>query len=174
MAIMRVAILTISDSVAAGRMGDGSGPALRRECEARGWLITAMEMLPDDEAAIGSRIASICDGCETDVIFTTGGTGLGPRDVTPEATLAVAKRLVPGLAELMRAECCRKNPRAALSRGVVAQRGQNLIVNLPGSPAGAVESFCAVAELLPHAVEVIRGARHEIAGAYSSDESERS
>jgi molybdenum cofactor synthesis domain-containing protein len=171
---MRVAILTISDSVAAGRMSDGSGPALLRECEARGWLVTAMDILPDDEGSIGSLIASLCDGHGTDVIFTTGGTGLGPRDVTPEATQAVAERLVPGLAELMRAEGCKKNPRAALSRGIVAQRGQTLIVNLPGSPAGAVESFRAAAEILPHAVEVTRGARHEMAGAPSSDESKRS
>jgi molybdenum cofactor synthesis domain-containing protein len=171
---MRVAILTISDSVAAGRMSDGSGPALRGECEARGWLIAVMETLPDSETGIGLCIASICDGCEADLIFTAGGTGLGPRDVTPEATLAVAGRIVPGLAELMRAEGYRKNRRAVLSRGVVAQREQTLIVNLPGSPAGAVESFRAVAELLPHALEVIRGARHETAGASSDNESERS
>jgi molybdopterin adenylyltransferase len=170
---MRVAILTISDSVAAARMIDGSGPALRRECEALGWPIAAMEILPDDEAGIGLRIASICDGREVDVIFTTGGTGLGPRDVTPEATVAVAGRLVPGLAELMRAEGRHKNPRAALSRGIVAQRDQTLVVNLPGSPTGAVESFRSVAELLPHAMEVIRGARHEVAGATSGGEHER-
>jgi molybdopterin adenylyltransferase len=132
-----------------------------------------MEILPDNEEIIGPRIASICDQREADVILTTGGTGLGPRDVTPEATLAVAGRLVPGLAELIRAEGWRKNSRAVLSRGIVAQRGQTLIVNLPGSPGGAVESFRAVAQLLPHALEVIRGARHEVAGACSSNEPER-
>jgi molybdenum cofactor synthesis domain-containing protein len=158
---MRVAILTISDSVAAGRMNDSSGPALRRECEGRGWFIAFAEVLPDDAANIASRMISICDAGGADVIFTIGGTGLGPRDVTPEVTLSIAQRVVPGLGELMRAEGYRKNPRAVLSRGIVAQCGQSLIINLPGSPAGAVESFRIAAELLPHALEVMRGARHE-------------
>lgn len=166
---MRVAILTISDSVASGQMKDSSGPALQRECQSRGWPVTSTEIMPDNEGEIRSRIEAICDVQSADVILTTGGTGLGPRDMTPEATQAAAERLVPGLAELMRFEGSRKNPRAALSRGIVAQRGRTLIINLPGSPAGAVESFRAVADILPHAVEVIGGARHDKSEAPSID-----
>jgi molybdopterin adenylyltransferase len=96
-----------------------------------------------------------------DLILTTGGTGLGPRDVTPEATTAVVSRLVPGLAERMRQFGCEKTPKAALSRAVTGLRGMTLIVNLPGSPRGAVESLDAIAELLPHAIAVLHGARHD-------------
>ncbi len=95
------------------------------------------------------------------MILTTGGTGLGPRDVTPEATASVANRLVPGLVERMRQVGAAKNPNAALSRSIAAIRGTTLIVNLPGSPRGAVESLDAIAELLPHAVSVLHGARHD-------------
>ena len=104
---------------------------------------------------------ALADSGKMDLILTTGGTGLGPRDVTPEATITVTNKLVPGLAERMRQVGCEKTPKAALSRAVVGVRGTTLVVNLPGSPRGAVESLDAIADLLPHAVAVLHGARHD-------------
>jgi molybdopterin adenylyltransferase len=150
--------------VSTGKFEDRSGPALKFECQARGWEVVRTAVLPDSEPAIRERLLADCADVSIDIIFTTGGTGLGPRDVTPEATLSAASRLVPGLAELMRRKGGETNPRAALSRGVAALRGATLILNLPGSPEGAIQSFYAVAELLPHAVEIIHGARHDVGG----------
>jgi len=158
---MRVAILTVSDSVSRGQREDVSGPAVRERCEFIGWEVIATDVVPDDLSEIQARLATLADSGQAEVIFTTGGTGLGPRDVTPEATSAVCSRLIPGLAELMRQSGARVNPRALLSRGVVGVRGQTIIVNLPGSPRGAIESFDAVNVLLDHALEVLRGASHE-------------
>ncbi|MBI1749235.1 MAG: MogA/MoaB family molybdenum cofactor biosynthesis protein [Acidobacteria bacterium] len=158
---MRVAILTISDSVFRGERADLSGPALRERCAQRGWQVVAAEIVPDESSTIQAFLIACADSRQADVILTTGGTGLGPRDVTPEATAAVCPRLIPGLGELMRAAGKGSNPHAALSRAVAGVRGQTLIVNLPGSPKGAVESLDAVAALLPHAVDVLRGARHD-------------
>jgi molybdopterin adenylyltransferase len=158
---MRVAILTVSDSVARGRGEDVSGPALAERARELGWEVAAAAVLPDDREAIAAKLAEWIDFGWADLVLTTGGTGLGPRDVTPEATGAAADRLIPGLAERMRQIGAGSNPRAALSRGVAATRGRGLIVNLPGSPRGAIESLDAVAELLPHALEVLRGARHD-------------
>lgn len=158
---MRVSIITISDSVSAGHREDGSGKALAERCRELGWKIVSAAIVPDEESAIRTQISALADPGKSDVILTTGGTGLGPRDVTPEATASVANRLVPGLAERMRQVGAAKNPNAALSRSIAAIRGATLIVNLPGSPRGAVESFDAIAELLPHAVSVVHGARHD-------------
>jgi molybdopterin adenylyltransferase len=157
---MRVAILTVSDSVSRGVREDLSGRAVAARCKELGWEIVSSETLPDDSAAIESFLKSIADARTADVILTTGGTGLGPRDVTPEATMAVAERVIPGLAEHMRAEGLKKTPRAILSRAVAAIRAQSILINLPGSPKGAVESLDAVAPLLPHAIEVVHGAQH--------------
>jgi molybdenum cofactor synthesis domain-containing protein len=118
-------------------------------------------VLPDDRAGIEARLRLLADGGELDLIVTTGGTGIGPRDVTPEATAATCEKLVPGLAETMRAKGLESTPRAVLSRAVVGVRARTMIVNLPGSPKGAVESLDAVAELLPHAVDVLHGVRHD-------------
>ncbi len=158
---MRVAILTISDSVSRGMRRDDSGPAVRARCEACGWQVVATQLVPDEARMIEARLIELADISRPDLILTTGGTGLGPRDVTPEATLAVTSRQVPGLAERMRSHGAKLNPRAALSRAVAAVRNQTLIVNLPGSPRGAVESLDTIADLLPHAVEILRGATHE-------------
>jgi molybdenum cofactor synthesis domain-containing protein len=158
---MRVAILTISDSAARGARRDESGPAVRARCEARGWQVVAAQLLPDEAGMIEARLIELADAVRADLILTTGGTGLGPRDVTPEATLAACSRQVPGLAERMRAVGSQTSPRAVLSRAVAGVRHQTLIVNLPGSPRGAVEAFDAIADLLPHAVEILRGARHD-------------
>ena len=158
---VRVALLTISDSSASGAREDLSGPAVADRCRTLGWQVVSTEILSDDRDALEYRLASLADSAITDVILTTGGTGLGPRDITPEATMAVCEKLVPGLSELMRERRDLATPRSALSRAVAGVRARTLIVNLPGSPRGAVESLDAVAELIPHAVEVMGGARHD-------------
>lgn len=158
---MRVSILTVSDSVSSGKAEDRSGPAVATRCKELGWEIVSATILPDEEKAIEEFLKETADSRDADVILTTGGTGFGPRDVTPEATLAVAERLAPGFAEHMRAEGQKKTKWAILSRAAVAIRGESIIVNLPGSPKGAVESLDAIAELLPHAIAVLHGARHD-------------
>jgi molybdenum cofactor synthesis domain-containing protein len=158
---MRVAILTISDSSSRGERPNLGGPTVRERCLNLGWQIASEAVLPDERAQISERLKQIADSGDVDLIVTTGGTGLGPRDVTPEATSEICDRIVPGLAELMRERGRQSTPRAALSRAVVGTRGATMIVNLPGSPKGAVQSLNAIAELLPHASEVMRGARHD-------------
>jgi len=158
---MRVAVVTISDSVARGERQDRSGPAVAERCRALGWQVVSTEALSDDRPALEKRLASLADSDSIDVVLSTGGTGIGPRDSTPEATAAVCHKLLPGLGELMRQKGSQANPRAVLSRAVAGICKNALIVNLPGSPRGAVESLDAVAELLPHAVEVLRGASHD-------------
>ena len=151
------AVLTISDSVSAGTRADRSGPAVRERLEQLGWIVSVMEAIPDETSAIGARLATLADGGQVSDIFTTGGTGVAPRDVTPEATRAVIDREIPGLGELMRARGRQATPLAVLSRSVAGTRGRVLIVNLPGSPKGAVESLDAIVELVPHVLELLRG-----------------
>lgn len=157
---MRVFVLTVSDSVSGGTAEDRSGPAVAARCRELGWEIVSSEVLADDFSAIESLLRRTADADTADVILTTGGTGFGPRDVTPEATIEIAEKLAPGLAELMRAEGLKKTKMAVLSRAVVAIRKSSVIVNLPGSPKGAVESLDAIADLLPHAIRVVHGAKH--------------
>jgi len=158
---MRVAILTISDSASKGEREDTSGPAVVAFCRGLGWEVTSTLRLPDDPASIREQLRTIADSGRVDVVFTTGGTGIGPRDNTPEATTAVADFIIPGIAEEMRRKGMEKTPTAMLSRAVTAVRGKSIIVNLPGSPKGAVESLESIAHLLPHAVHVLHGARHD-------------
>jgi molybdenum cofactor synthesis domain-containing protein len=158
---MRVAVVTISDSVSSGKYEDRSGPAVTTRCKELGWQIVASTVLRDDRSAIETLLKEMAGAASADVILTTGGTGLGPRDVTPEATMAVSERLIPGFSEHMRSEGAKKVPRAILSRAVAGIRGATIIINLPGSPRGAVESLDAIAELLPHAVAILHGARHD-------------
>jgi molybdopterin adenylyltransferase len=158
---MRVAILTISDSVSRGTHKDTSGPNLRERCAKLGWEVASEAVLPDEPPAIRDRLVSLADSGTTDLILTTGGTGIGPRDSTPEATTEACQKILPGISELMRDEGRKKTPRAALSRAVAGVRGRALIVNLPGSPRSAIESLDAVADLLPHALQVLGGARHD-------------
>jgi molybdopterin adenylyltransferase len=157
---MRVAILTISDSVARGERPDLSGPALVERCRQLGWQVISSLSCSDDPSSVRSQLRTVCDSGHSDVLLTTGGTGLGPRDSTPEATLDVADRTIPGLAEEIRRKGVEKTPTAVLSRGVAVIRQKTIIINLPGSPKGAVESLGAIAHLLPHAIEVLRGAHH--------------
>ena len=158
---MRVAVLTISDSVSRGQREDLSGPALVAFCRGMGWEVTSQLRLPDDPAGIREQLRELADSGRVELILTSGGTGIGPRDNTPEATEAIADRMVPGIAEEMRRKGLEKTPTAVLSRAVTGTRGKTIIVNLPGSPKGAVESLEAVAHLLPHAVKVLHGARHD-------------
>lgn len=158
---MRVAVLTISDSVARGEREDLSGPSVIAVCRGLGWEVTSSLCVADDAANIREQLREWADSGRVDLILTTGGTGIGPRDNTPEATQGVADRVVPGIAEEMRRKGSEQTPTAALSRGIAAVRSKTIIVNLPGSPKGASESLDAVAHLLPHAVHVLHGARHD-------------
>jgi molybdopterin adenylyltransferase len=158
---MKVAVITISDSVARGERHDASGPALVTRCNELGWPVSSTHLVADDVFQIQTVLKRLADDEKMDLILTTGGTGLGPRDVTPEATQAIADRVIPGFAEEMRRKGLEKTPRAILSRSSAAIRDTTLILNLPGSPKGAVESLDAIAALLPHSVEIIHGARHD-------------
>jgi molybdenum cofactor synthesis domain-containing protein len=158
---MRVAVLTVSDSVSRGEREDRSGPAVAERCRALGWQVDSTEALADDRERLETRLIILADSASVDLIITTGGTGIGPHDITPDATASVCKKILPGIGELMRQKGSEKNRRAVLSRGIAGVRNRALIVNLPGSPRGAVESLDTIAELLPHAIEVLRGASHD-------------
>jgi molybdenum cofactor synthesis domain-containing protein len=149
------AVLTISDRSASGERKDESGPAVAAALEQAGFRVIAADILPDESARIEASLIQLCE--TTQLIVTTGGTGIARRDVTPEATRAVADRLVDGIAERMRFEGAKKTPLAALSRGVCAIRRSALILNLPGSPTAAVESLAAALPVLPHALELLAG-----------------
>ena len=152
---IRFGILTLSDRSSRGERADASGPALANLIQAEGWSVVRQALLPDDEPSIRDMLSSWADSREMDVILTTGGTGFSPRDVTPEATRAVIGREAPGLAEAMRAASLKVTPHAMLSRVVTGIRGKTLILNLPGSPKGAVENLQVVLPVLPHAVQLL-------------------
>ena len=152
---IRFGILTLSDRSARGERADSSGPALANLIQAEGWSLVNQSLLPDDESAIREILTNWADGGELDVILTTGGTGFSPRDVTPEATRAVIDREAPGLAEAMRAASLMVTPHAMLSRIVTGIRKKTLIINLPGSPKGAVENLQVITSVIPHAVQLL-------------------
>ena len=154
--MIQAAVLTISDSVTSGTRTDRSGPAVRERLEQLGWKVSVTQTVPDEAPEIAARLAALADSGEVSAIFTTGGTGVAARDVTPEATRTTIDREIPGLAELMRARGRESTPLAVLSRGVAGTRGQVLIVNLPGSPKGAIESLNAIVEVVPHVLELHR------------------
>ena len=150
-------VVTVSDSASRGEREDLSGPAAKETLEKMGCEVKAIQVLPDDLVVIRDGLVRFSDLEEIDLIITTGGTGLAPRDVTPEATAAIIEKEVPGLAELMRSEGMKATPRAALSRAKAGVRKKTLILNLPGSVKGVRESLNAVAPILPHALEVMSG-----------------
>jgi molybdopterin adenylyltransferase len=155
--MINIGVLTISDKGSKGQRADKSGPVIRESVAAMNGRVVKYEVVPDDKETIAARLRDWADSGETDIILTTGGTGLGERDITPEATLAVIEREVPGIAEAMRVKSLEKTPTAMLSRAAAGQRGRCLIVNLPGSPKAVKECLEVIMPALPHAVEIIRG-----------------
>lgn len=158
MASLKIGVLTSSDTRT--EETDTSGKALMALAEERGWTVVAYHLVPDDREAIRAALVEMADADACDVIFTTGGTGLSPRDVVPEVTLEIADREVPGIGEFIRAESLKITNRAMISRGTAAQRGTTLIVNLPGSEKAVRESFGFVEGVLEHAAEMMAGGGH--------------
>jgi molybdenum cofactor synthesis domain-containing protein len=154
-ALKTASVLTISDSSHLGRRQDLSGPAIVRELEAAGFKVVHSSVLPDEKDKISARLIECSE--ITRLVVTTGGTGIAARDVTPEATVAVCERVIDGVAERMRTEGAKQTPLSALSRGICGVRGKALLLNLPGSPAAAVESLQAVIGILPHALDLLDG-----------------
>ena len=152
---LRFGILTVSDRSSRGERPDLSGPALVELVTAQGWKVTRTAILPDDLSDLRATLSAWADKGGLDVILTTGGTGFGLRDVTPEATRLVIERDAPGLAEAMRSQSLKLTPHAMLSRALAGMRGSVLIINLPGSPKAAVENFQVILPVLPHAVELL-------------------
>ena len=162
---MRVAILTISDAGAKGERADTSGDAIAAWAAARGYAIASRRVVPDETGPIVTALAGWADADEADLVLTTGGTGLAPRDVTPEATRAAVQRDAPGIAERIRVLSLQAFPRAALSRGVAGVRQRTLIINLPGSTGGVRDGLAALDAIVDHAVAVLRADRFEHAPA---------
>jgi len=156
---IRVAVLTISDAGSRGERADTSGDAIVSWLAGRGFTLALRALVPDDVTRIATTLASWADGDQADLLLTTGGTGLTPRDVTPEATKAVLEREAPGLAEAMRYSVYPRFHRAALSRGVAGVRGRALIINLPGSPGGVRDGLAVLDDLVEHAVQLVHGGR---------------
>ena len=156
---MRVAVLTISDAGARGERADTSGDAIVAWAGERGYTLAARTLVPDDSVSIVRQLLAWCDGDAADLVLTTGGTGLSPRDNTPEATRAVLERDAGGIAERLRVACIESFPRAALSRGVAGSRSRTLIVNLPGSPGGVRDALHALVPIVDHAVSIVRGTK---------------
>ncbi|MBI4698036.1 MAG: MogA/MoaB family molybdenum cofactor biosynthesis protein [Nitrospirae bacterium] len=156
-----VAILTLSDKGSRGERKDTSGPVIEKMVKKIGAKVVSCDILPDEKALIRKKLLSLCN--KADLILTTGGTGLSPRDVTPEATLEVIKREIPGIPEAMRFMGLNKTPNAMLSRAAAGVRGKTLIINLPGSPSAVRENLEVILPVLCHAIEKIKGSKKECA-----------
>jgi molybdopterin adenylyltransferase len=154
---IQAAVVTVSDKGHAGEREDASGPLLVKLLRNMGAEVVSQAIVPDERADIERVLIQLADETQVDLVMTTGGTGPTPRDITPEATLAVIDREMPGLAEALRFEGYRQTPLAVLSRGVAGMRGQTLIVNLPGSPKAVREGIETLAPILPHAIKMLRG-----------------
>ena len=157
----KAAVLTISTSCSRGEREDVSGRTLQELCREAGLEVVETAIVPDDRELIRERLVFFSDDREVEIVLTTGGTGPGPYDITPEATAGVCERLMPGIGELMRAEGGKRTKRAYLSRGIAGIRGKTLIVNLPGSPRGVRESMEAISGILIHALKMIAGGGHD-------------
>ncbi|NPV30094.1 MAG: molybdopterin adenylyltransferase [Firmicutes bacterium] len=160
---MRVAILTASDRGSRGEREDRSAEVIREMVTSVGGEVAAYDVVPDEKEILTAKLIEFADKEKVDLILTTGGTGLSPRDVTPEATLAVIDRIIPGIPEAMRAAGLKQTPHAMLSRAVAGTRGQTLIINLPGSPRAVRENLEVVLPALPHALETLQGKGRECA-----------
>ena len=160
MSVLRIAVVTCSDTCSKGEATDTSGPAIAAIVRERGWEVVAYRLLPDDIDLLAGTLRVLADTEHADVVLTTGGTGLSPRDVAPEATRSVCERDVPGIAEYIRARSLEITPRAMLSRAVAGQRGTTLVVNLPGSEKAVRESLGFVIDQFEHAVEMMAGMGH--------------
>lgn len=159
-----VAILTASDSAAAGTREDESGATIRRNMEGAGYRVLAQAILPDNLNVLRTQLLAWCESGGVQLILTTGGTGFSPRDCMPEATLAIAERHVPGIAEAIRAHSLRITPRAMLGRGVSVIRGRTLVINLPGSPKAVRESLDCILPSLRHGLDILCGNTADCAG----------
>ena len=161
--MIRVGIIILSDKAAAGSREDGSGPILEKFASEAGWQVEKRTVLPDDADALRKELLFLSDERRVDLVLTSGGTGLGERDITPEVTSQVIEKEVPGLSEMLRWEGYRQVPAAVLSRGCSGVRGKTLIINLPGSPRAVRQARESLAPVLPHALEVLRGEAEECA-----------
>lgn len=161
--MIKTAILTISDKGSRGERIDGTGPAIRNELEDKGFVVSFYKMIPDERDQIEKELIYLCDELKVDLILTNGGTGFSERDVTPEATVNVIQKAVPGIGEAMRMKSLAITPKAMLSRGTSGIRSKTLIVNLPGSPKAAVENLQFILPALPHGIAILTGEASECA-----------
>jgi len=158
--VFKAAVLTISDRCSRGEYEDKSGKIVIDMIKSINGQVIRYDIVPDERDLIKEKLLSYCDNSRVELVFTTGGTGLSPRDVTPEVTREISERIIPGLSELIRWEGLKKTKNAMLSRGISTIRGSTVIVNLPGSPKGVKESLAAVLDIIPHALDMLKGMGH--------------
>lgn len=160
--MFKVAVLTVSDRCSRKERKDLSGKVIIELIKGIGGDVIKYDIVPDEADLIEEKLLAYCDDLGADFVFTTGGTGFGPRDVTPEATQAVAEKMIPGIPELMRLEGLKKTKNAMLSRGISVIRKKTVIINLPGSPKGVRESLVAILDIIPHALDMLKGGGHKV------------